>query len=186
MTGTEHLDKTRIPNTETTDTGIPGVTIRFAHEDDIQAILGFINELAEYEHMVDQVAATEEILLDSLFARHAAEAILAEDMGVPVGFAVIYNTFSTWTGKPGIYLEDLYVSPAARGKRIGTALLAYLAHLTIERDCARLEWACLDWNEPSLKFYASVGAKQMSDWIVHRVDDESLTALAKRFESFEL
>ncbi len=161
-------------------TQIPHVTIRFAGEEDTVLILGFIRELAEYEHMADDVEATEETLRESLFYRKAAEAVIAEQDGQPVGFALFFHNFSTFLGKPGIYLEDLFVQPKARGLGIGKALLSFLAKLAVERDCGRLEWSCLNWNKPSIGFYRSMGAKPMSEWTVHREDGESLIKLANQ------
>lgn len=163
------------------DTKIPNLRLRFAQETDTPVILGFIRELAEYEHMTDDVEATEETLSDSLFVRKKAETVLAELDGEPVGFALFFHNFSTFLGKPGIYLEDLFVQPRARGLGIGKTLLSFLAKLAVERDCGRLEWSCLDWNEPSISFYKSMDAKQMSEWTAYREDGESLINLANRF-----
>ncbi|MBE6823084.1 MAG: GNAT family N-acetyltransferase [Ruminococcaceae bacterium] len=159
----------------------PGLTIRFAQEADVPVILDFIRGLAEYEHMTQDVSATEEILRDSLFVRKKAETVLAEQDGKPVGFALFFHNFSTFLGKPGIYLEDLFVWPEARGRGVGKALLSFLAKLAVERDCGRLEWSCLDWNEPSISFYRSMGAVPLSEWTVYRETGASLTALAEQF-----
>lgn len=156
----------------------PGLGLRFASENDVPLILEFIKGLASYERLLDEVSATEEILAESLFKRKAAEVIIAEYEGVPAGFALFFHNFSTFLGKPGIYLEDLFVKPEFRGKGIGKTLLSFLAGLTLERNCGRLEWACLDWNEPSIKFYRQLGAVPMEDWTVYRVTGEALKELA--------
>ena len=162
-------------------TQIPGVSIRFAVEEDTALILFFIKGLAEYENMLDEVVATEEILVDSLFLKRRAEVIIAEHNGEPVGFALFFHNFSTFLGKPGIYLEDLFVLPKARGLGIGKVLLSFLAKLAVERDCGRFEWWCLDWNKPSIAFYKRMGAKPMEDWTVYRVDKQELSDLAGQF-----
>lgn len=162
-------------------TQIPNAVIRFAAEEDIPLILSFINGLAEYEHMSGDVVATEEILRDSLFRRKAAEVVIAELGGEPLGFALFFHNFSTFLGKPGIYLEDLFVLPKARGLGLGKSLLSFLAKLAVERDCGRLEWSCLNWNEPSIAFYKSMGAHPMDEWTVYRVDKQALKDLAGQF-----
>lgn len=153
--------------------------IRFAEEKDIPLILEFIRELAEYEKMLNEVTATEELLRESIFERKAAEVIIGEYEGAPVSFALFFHNFSTFLGKPGIYLEDLYVRPELRGKGIGKAMLSFLAGLAIERKCGRPEWWCLDWNEPSIRFYRKLGAVPMDEWTVYRVCGEALDDLAK-------
>jgi GNAT superfamily N-acetyltransferase len=153
--------------------------IRFAKEQDINLILSFIKELAEYEKILDEVIATEEILYNSLFVKKAAEVIIGELNGKPVGFALFFHNFSTFIGKQGIYLEDLYIKPHARGKGFGKILLSYLGKLAIERNCGRIEWSCLDWNKPSIEFYKSLGAEVMNDWTVYRISGKSLGTLAK-------
>jgi GNAT superfamily N-acetyltransferase len=155
--------------------------IRFAKEKDIPLILFFIKELASYEKLLEQVSATEEILRDSLFVRRKAEVIIGEYDGKPAGFALFFHNFSTFLGKPGIYLEDLYIRPEMSGKGLGKIMLSFLAKLAVERDCGRLEWWCLDWNEPSIKFYKHIGAKPMDDFTVYRVSDKALTDLAEEF-----
>ncbi len=156
--------------------------LRFAEEKDVKIILQFIRELADYEDILDQVVATEEVLRDSLFERKAAEVILGEYDGEPVGFALFFHNFSTLLGRPGIYLEDLYIRPEMRGKGFGKTMLSYLAKLAVERNCGRLEWWCLDWNEPSIKFYKKLGAVPMDEWTVYRVSDNALHNLAESFE----
>lgn len=153
--------------------------IRFAVKEDTAIILDFIKELAEYEKMLDQVRATIEILKKTIFDDKKAEVILCEYQNKPVGFALFFHNYSTFLGKPGIYLEDLYVRPHMRGKGIGKKMLSFLAKLTIERDCGRLEWWCLDWNKSSVEFYLKIGAKPMNDWTVYRIDGESLNNLSQ-------
>lgn len=135
------------------DAGLTDFRIRFAEKKDVPLILRFIKELAEYEKMLDEVKATEADLAKYLFERKNAEVILGEYQDQPVAFALFFHNFSTFLGKPGIYLEDLYVKPEMRGMGIGKAMLSFLAGLAVERDCGRLEWSCLDWNEPSIGFY---------------------------------
>lgn len=154
-------------------------TIRTATENDLSLILQFIKQLAEYEKLLHEVIATEEILRKSLFEQKMAEVVIGEEDGKPVGFALFFHNFSTFLGKPGIYLEDLYVKPEYRGKGYGKKLLSHLAKLALERDCGRLDWSCLDWNEPSIKFYKSLGALPMEDWTVFRLTGESLTKFGK-------
>ena len=163
-------------------TRIPGLTLRFAGPTDAGTILGFIKELADYERLSHEVVATEDTLRASLFeGRRVAEVVLAELAGKPVGFALFFHNFSTFLGQPGIYLEDLYVTPAMRGKGVGTALLSFLARLACERGCGRLEWAVLDWNQPAITFYRNLDAQPMHEWTVFRVTGPSLGALADRF-----
>lgn len=153
--------------------------IRVAAEGDLGLILSLIRELAEYEHLADQVCASEEDLARWLFgAKPVAEALIAENSGSPVGFALFFHNFSTFLGRPGLYLEDLYVRPESRGKGIGKLLLRELARIASERGCGRLEWAVLDWNGPAIRFYESLGAKQLSDWRIFRLTGEDLTRLA--------
>lgn len=152
--------------------------LRFANREDIPIILRFIKELAEYEHLADQVVATEESLGYWLFDQHKAEVLLAVHHGEAVGFALFFHNFSTFLGKAGIYLEDLYVRSEARGQGYGKALLRKLARLTVERGCGRLEWNCLDWNQPSIDFYRSLGAVPMEDWTLYRLTGTPLKELA--------
>jgi GNAT superfamily N-acetyltransferase len=155
--------------------------IEKAREDELALILSFIKELAEYERLSHEVVATEELLRESLFGERAvAEVVIAYDTDErAVGFALFFHNFSTFLGRPGIYLEDLYVQPHARGKGIGRALLVYLARLAKERRCGRLEWAVLDWNEPAIRFYKKLGAVPMNEWTVFRATGESLDKLAE-------
>jgi len=152
--------------------------IRFAEESDVKLILQFIKGLAEYEKLSHEVVATEEKLRKTLFEQKMAEVIIGEYGGEPVGFALFFHNYSTFLGQSGIYLEDLYVLPEMRGKGFGKSLLKHLAKLAVERDCGRLEWACLNWNEPSICFYKGLGAKAQEDWTVYRVIGETLQEMA--------
>ena len=154
------------------------VTFRPAEEKDIALLLKFIRALAEYEHMLDQVVADEKTLADWLFDKRVAEAFFAMEGETEVGFALYFHNFSTFLGRGGIYLEDLFVLPEHRGKGYGKAILVHLAQIARERGCGRLEWACLDWNKPSIDFYLSLGAKPMNEWTVYRVSGDALTQLA--------
>ena len=155
------------------------INVREASEKDVPLILSFIRELAEYEKLSDEVVATEERLRANLFGeRPFAEVLVAERDGDPAGFALFFHNFSTFLGKPGIYLEDLYVKPEFRGAGIGKTLLAHLARLAKERGCGRLEWWVLDWNAPSIGFYEKIGAVAMDDWTVYRLADRMLDDLA--------
>ena len=154
------------------------VTFRPAEEKDTALLIQFIRALAEYEHMLDQVVATEEILSEWLFQRRVAEAFFAVEDGAEVGFALYFHNFSTFLGRGGIYLEDLFVLPEHRGKGYGKAILIRLAQIARERGCGRLEWACLDWNKPSINFYLSLGAVPMDEWTVYRVSGDALSKLA--------
>ncbi|MBC1401092.1 GNAT family N-acetyltransferase [Listeria booriae] len=151
---------------------------RFAAEGDVPLVLRFIKELAEYEGMLDQVVATEEALHEWLFEKEKAEVLIGEYDGESVGFALFFHNFSTFLGRSGIYLEDLYVQPNVRGKGFGKAFLKRLAEIAVERGCGRLEWWCLDWNKPSIDFYLKMGAEAMEDWTVYRIAGETLTKLA--------
>ena len=156
------------------------VTIRPASAADAPLVLTFIRELAAYEHLQHEVLATEADVRAALFGpRPYAEVVFACLAGAPVGFALFFPNFSTFRGKPGIYLEDLFVLPAARGRGVGTRLLAWLAHTTLERGCARLDWAVLDWNVPSIGFYRSLGAVPQNDWTTFRVSGAALERLAR-------
>jgi len=154
------------------------VTFRPAEEKDTALLLTFIRALAEYEHMLDQVVATEAILKEWLFDRKVAEAFFALEGETEVGFALYFHNFSTFLGRGGIYLEDLFVLPEHRGKGYGKAILRRLAQIARERGCGRLEWACLDWNKPSIDFYLSLGAVPMDEWTVYRVSGASLIQLS--------
>ncbi|MBR0272304.1 MAG: GNAT family N-acetyltransferase [Methanobrevibacter sp.] len=154
------------------------VSFRFANENDCGLILEFINALAVYEKMEDEVIATEDVLNEWLFEKNAAEVIFAMEGDVEVGFALFFHNFSTFLGKAGIYLEDLYVKPEFRSKGYGKALIKKLAQIAVERDCGRFEWSCLDWNQPSIDFYLSLGAVPMEGWTVYRVSGDTLNDLA--------
>lgn len=153
--------------------------IKFATVDDVPLILSFIKQLAEYEKLLHEVVATEDILKQTLFGPKAyAEVIIAYLDQKPVGFALFFHNFSTFLGRPGIYLEDLFVDPNVRGKGIGQKLLSYLAKLAKERNCGRLEWWVLDWNETAINFYKRIGAIPMDEWTVFRVTGQALDDLA--------
>lgn len=157
------------------------ITTRAAAPHDVPTILRFVRELAEYERAADQVVATDALLHEALFgASSVAEAVIAERDGEPVGMALYFFNFSTWSGWRGLYLEDLYVTPDARGSGAGTALLRHLAGVAIDRGCARFEWQVLEWNTPALKFYEAMGAVVMDEWRLHRVTGDALARLAGR------
>lgn len=155
------------------------LTIRPARETDIPEILYFIKELAIYENMLDDVVATEDLLREWIFEKQKAEVLLAEEDGISVGFALFFHNFSTFLGRAGIYLEDLFVIPEHRGKGYGKALLRRLAQITMERGCGRLEWACLDWNKPSIDFYLSLDAAPMDQWTVYRLAGDTLRRMTE-------
>jgi GNAT superfamily N-acetyltransferase len=153
--------------------------IRPAHVEDVPIILQLIRDLATYERAPNEVSATEEELVDVLFGeRPAAEVLLAFEGKSPVGFAVYFYNFSTWLGRPGLYLEDLFVKPENRGKGYGRAFLIELAKIARDRGCGRMEWAVLDWNEPAIKFYRALGAKPMDEWTVFRLTRDGIARLA--------
>ena len=155
------------------------ITLRPATEADTPVILDFVRALAQYERLEHEVVATEESLRRTLFGeRPYAEVVLACEAEKPLAFALFFHNYSTFNGAPGIYLEDLFVLPEARGRGIGKQLLTYLAHTAVERGCARLEWAVLDWNEPAIGFYKRLGAIPMDEWTVFRLTGSALTTLA--------
>ncbi|AEE15650.1 GNAT family N-acetyltransferase [Treponema brennaborense] len=156
------------------------LSFRFAEEKDAAKILFFIKELASYEKMLDEVVATEELLKEWLFQKKKAEVLFAVSDGTEVGFALFFHNFSTFLGRAGIYLEDLFVLKEQRGKGYGKAILKELARIAVERGCGRLEWCCLDWNKPGIDFYLSLGAQQMSDWTVYRAAGDTLKKLAEK------
>ena len=159
----------------------PNVKLRIvpATPNDVSLILALIKELAEYERLAHEVVATEEILAETLFGtRSYAEVLIAHYENAPAGYALFFHSYSTFLGRPGLYLEDLFVRPALRGKGIGKALLASLARIALERGCGRLEWSVLNWNKPAIGFYQSLGAKAMDAWTVYRMIDEPLSRLA--------
>lgn len=155
------------------------VVFRYAEEKDTQVILEFIKELAIYENMLEDVVATEELLKEWIFEKNKAEVIFAMEGETEVGFALFFHNFSTFLGRAGIYLEDLFVKKEYRGMGYGKALLKKLAQITVERGCGRLEWSCLDWNKPSIDFYLSLGAVPMDEWTVYRLTGERLEKMAK-------
>lgn len=152
-------------------------TIRKAEENEAGLVLEFIKKLAVYEKMIDEVEADETTIHNSLFVKKDAEVVFGCEDGVPVGFALFFHNFSTFVGRKGLYLEDLFVIPEKRGLGYGKALLLHLARLAKERNCGRMEWVCLDWNTPSINFYKSLGAKPMDDWTIYRLDERSLGEL---------
>ena len=155
------------------------LVFRFAEERDTPLILDFIKKLADYEHLLDQVVADEATLADQLFQKKNAQVLFAMEDGKEVGFALFFHNFSTFLGRSGLYLEDLFVLPEYRGKGYGKAILQKLAAIAMERGCGRMEWWCLDWNAPSIGFYRSLGAETMSDWTVYRLAGETLKELAE-------
>ena len=153
------------------------LTFRSAVRSDTPLILRFIKDLAAYEQLLDEVIADEQTLETWLFDKQCAEVLLALENGVEIGFALFFHNFSTFLGRAGLYLEDLYVKPEARGKGYGKAILKKLASIAVQRGCGRLEWWCLDWNKPSIDFYRALGAEPMDDWTVYRLAGPTLTAL---------
>ncbi|MEO6227017.1 MAG: GNAT family N-acetyltransferase [Thermomonas sp.] len=165
-------------------TSNPGVRLRFAKQGDAALVLAFIQELAEYEQLPDDVEADAEMLADTLFGEMPdAEVVIAEVEGAPAGFALFFHNYSTFLGRRGLHLEDLFVRPAFRGKGIGRVLMTYLAKLAVERGCGRFEWSVLDWNTPAIDFYRSLGARGMDEWTAQRVSGPALHALAEQFDS---
>ena len=154
-------------------------TIRAARPDEAGLVLDFIKKIAEYEKCSADVVADEATIHHSLFVEHSAEVVFAEEDGTPVGFALYFHNFSTFVGRKGMYLEDLYILPEKRGLGYGKALLKYVARLAVERNCGRMEWICLDWNEPALKVYRSIGARPMSEWTVQRLNEATLKQFAE-------
>ena len=155
------------------------LTFRYAERKDVPLILQFIKDLAEYEKMLDEVVADEATLEEWIFDQKKAEVLFAIEEGKEVGFALFFHNFSTFLGRAGLYLEDLFVQPEHRGKGYGKQILQKLAAIAVERKCGRLEWWCLDWNQPSIDFYLSLGAEPMSDWTVYRIAGDTLQNLAQ-------
>lgn len=153
--------------------------IRFARPDEAGTILRFIKELAEYEKMSEHVSATEEIIEKTLFQDKRAEVLFCEKDGTTVGFVLFFHNYSTFLGRPGIYLEDLYIKPEFRGHGYGKAFMKVLARIAVERKCGRIEWWCLDWNTKSIEFYKSLGAEPMSDWTVYRISGHQLKIMSE-------
>ena len=164
------------------ETRIDGLSLRLATANDVPQILSFIRQLADYEKLLDMVVADEAKLTATLFGDKAfAEVVIADYQGKPAGFALFFHNYSTFLAKPGIYLEDLFVDPSLRGLGIGKALITYLATLAVQRDCGRLEWSVLDWNQPAIEFYQSLGAQMLHDWRINRVTGQTLQAMAGMF-----
>jgi len=155
------------------------INIRPARPDEAGLVLDFIKRLAVYEKCADDVVADEATLRHSLFVEHSAEVVFAEEDGTVVGFALFFHNFSTFVGRKGMYLEDLFVLPEKRGRGYGKALLKYVARLAVERNCGRMEWICLDWNESALSIYRSMGAEPLSEWTVQRLDEQALKRFAE-------
>lgn len=155
------------------------INIRPARPDEAGLVLDFIKKLAVYEKCADDVVADEATLRHSLFVEHAAEVVFAEEDGTVVGFALFFHNFSTFVGRKGMYLEDLFVLPEKRGRGYGKALLKYVAKLAVERNCGRMEWICLDWNESALSIYRSMGAEPLSEWTVQRLNEQALKRFAE-------
>ncbi len=156
--------------------------IRPAEENDSALILDFIKKLAGYEKKPDEVTATQEDISEVLFKKKIAEAIIAELDDIPVGFAIFFYNFSTFKGKPGIYIEDLFVNSEHRGKGIGKVLFSYIADLAVKRSCGRVEWSVLHWNEPSINFYKRLGAQPKDEWIIYKLSDEALQRVSKIYQ----
>lgn len=152
---------------------------RYATKKDAALVLQFIKDIAEYEKMSDQVVNSEELLLDWVFYQKRAEVIFVLEDGKEVGFALFFHNYSTFVGRSGLYLEDLFVKPEYRGKGYGKALITKLAEIAVERNCGRMEWTCLDWNKPSINFYLSLGAKPMDEWTTYRLSGDGLKNLAE-------
>ncbi len=159
--------------------GEENMEFRYAKREDCGLVLDFIRELAAYEKMSDQVVATPELLEEWIFDKQKAEVVFALEEGREVGFALFFHNFSTFLGRAGIYLEDLFVLPQYRGRGYGKGLLSKLARITVERGCGRLEWCCLDWNTPSIEFYKSLGAVPLEEWTIYRLTGETLHAMAE-------
>jgi len=167
-------------------TQIKSFFIRQAEPDDVPLILAFIKDLAAYEKLSHEVVATEVLLEETLFGeRRTAEVLIGEYQGIPAAFALFFHNFSTFLGRPGIYLEDLFVKPSFRGKGLGKCMLTYLGHLARKRGCGRLEWWVLDWNTPAIDFYKSMEAVPMDEWTVFRVTGDSLDKLSREFQRTE-
>jgi len=155
------------------------ILLRFAEEKDIAIILEFIRGLAEYEHLLDTVKINEIDLKEFIFEKKLIEAVIGEFDGTPAGFALFFYNFSTFVGKPGIFIEDLFVKPQFRGRGLGKVLFSFLAKIAVERNCGRLEWLCLDWNKPSIEFYKKQGAQPLDEWTTYRITGDGIKKLAE-------
>lgn len=181
---TENLFTRRIKGDQMSvhETGLKGYTIRDANREDTKQIVQFIRDLADYEGFLHEVKATEEIIEQSVFDEGAANVVMAELDGEPIGFALFFYNFSTFEGRPGLYLEDLYIQPEYRNRGYGKKLLEFLAHKAHSRNCKRFEWWCLDTNTPSYEFYKGLDAEDMVDWTVFRIDGDTLINMSRDFE----
>jgi GNAT superfamily N-acetyltransferase len=154
------------------------ISLRFAEEKDIAVIMEFIRGLAEYEHLLDTVEIKEEDLKVYLFEKKLIEAVIGEYDGTPAGFALFFYNFSTFAGKPGIFIEDIFVKPEFKGRGLGKIFFSFLAKIAVERNCGRLEWSCLDWNKPSIEFYKKQGAQPLDEWTTYRITGDGIKKLA--------
>jgi len=155
------------------------IRLRFAEEKDVALIVGFIRGLAEYEHLLDTVKIQEADIKEYVFEKKLIEVVIGEYDGTPAGFALFFHNFSTFVGKPGIFIEDIFVKPEMRGKGLGKILFSFLAKIAAERNCGRLEWLCLNWNKPSIAFYKSQGAQAMDEWSTYRITGDNIKKLAE-------
>ncbi|MCL1931218.1 MAG: GNAT family N-acetyltransferase [Treponema sp.] len=155
------------------------IRLRFAEEKDVALIVGFIRGLAEYEHLLDTVKIQEADIKKYVFEKKLIEVVIGEYDGTPAGFALFFHNFSTFVGKPGIFIEDIFVKPEMRGKGLGKILFSFLAKIAVERNCGRLEWLCLNWNKPSIAFYKSQGAQAMDEWSTYRITGDNIKKLAE-------
>lgn len=162
-------------------TPINGFTLKHAESKDVPLILSYIKKLAAYENLLHEVTVTKEVLLESLFVKEVAHVYIAYYLEQPIGYMLYFYNFSTFNGKAGIYLEDLYVDESMRNKGFGKIMLGFLAELAIKNDCKRLEWACLDWNHPTINFYKTMDSQPLDDWTVYRLTGEKLTGLAQSY-----
>ena len=164
------------------DTNITNFKVRYATKDDINIIFDYIKKLAEYEHLLNEVKATQQELTESIFERHRAETLIAEYNGSPVGFALYFYNYSTFLGKANMYLEDLFIDEEYRNRGFGKAIFAVLAKICIQQGCGRLDWSVLNWNTPSIEFYKRLGARPIDDWTVYRLDEEKLKNLSQHIK----
>lgn len=161
------------------ETNIANFKLRETRKDDVGLILSFIKEIAEYENMLDDVVATEESLIKSIFIDKKAEVVIGEFNGKPIGYALYFFNYSTFIGRAGLYLEDIYIKPEFRTLGLGREIFKFLGEIAKENGCKRMEWSCLNWNKPSIKFYESLGAIAMSEWTVHRLNEDEINKLAE-------